>query len=383
MNTREIIKSVRVYVDNEIIKLDYRTQPRNGKKTERFRHSTGMAVSKSMTKVVEKKKFEYAIEHYYSKLENKEVVLFEDIAELALEEAEAGRRKDDGTKDYQSILAKHVNPHFGKMPLSDIKVKDIKAFMLKMSKLGISQNRYNKYHFVLKRVLDYAHENEYISFNVMTHVKRTSKLFKKSKSQDNAYYTESEVQKILSDTCEGCNELERVRHLFIKTFAHVGLLTGARSGEIMALKFSDINFENRTITIQRSIRRNVISSTKTDEERTIPMVGKLYDALVKWKEYSKSEWVFPNPLTYRPYTYSRTIVDHRFKPMLKRLNIPYRGMYNTRHTFASLSVQKGIPMHIVKECMGHKDIATTQRFYLRFGNLDQSDVRDQLENLIA
>jgi len=46
--------------------------------------------------------------------------------------------------------------------------------------------------------------------------------------------------------------------------------------------------------------------------------------------------------------------------MLERLKIPYIGLYQTRHTFASLSVQSGVDMHIVKECMGHKDISTTQ-----------------------
>ncbi len=69
--------------------------------------------------------------------------------------------------------------------------------------------------------------------------------------------------------------------------------------------------------------------------------------------------------------------------MVERLKIPYIGLYQTRHTFASLSVQSGVDMHIVKECMGHKDISTTQRFYLRFGNLDQVDVKSQLKNLTA
>lgn len=330
--------------------------------------------------------FELAYAHYqlqFQSLENKEVVLFEDIAHLALEEAEINRRKTDSTRDYKNILSKFVLPYFGKMPINDVKVKDIKAWMSEMGKLDISQSRFNKYYYVVKRVMDYASENEYMSSNIMQHQQRSSPKFSKSSVKNDGYYTKEQVDKILNDECTSCSKHERSKHGFINAFAHVAFLTGARTGEIMALKWSDIDFENGTITIERSITRSVISTTKTGTTRSVPMVKKLHAKLLEHKESSYCEWVFPNLESRMPYTYSRTIVDHKFKPMLQRLGIAYKGLYQTRHTFASLSVQNGISMHIVKECMGHKDISTTQRFYLRFGNLDQVDVRKQLEGLTA
>lgn len=385
-----VINSVRLFEENGFIKLDYRVYPSarlpRGKVNNRFRGTTGVAYSASSLKSISKSMFELAYAHYQSQfqsLENKEVVLFEDIAHLALEEAEINRRKTDSTRDYKNILSKFALPYFGKMPINDVKVKDIKAWMLEMGKLTISQNRFNKYYYVVKRVMDYANENEYSSSNIMQHLKRSSPQFSKSGVKDDGYYTKEEVEKILNDNCASCSKQERSKHGFINAFAHVAFLTGARTGEIMALKWSDINFEDGTITIERSITRSVISTTKTGTTRSVPMVKKLHAKLLEYKESSYCEWVFPNLESRMPYTYSRTIVDHKFKPMLQRLGIAYKGLYQTRHTFASLSVQNGISMHIVKECMGHKDISTTQRFYLRFGNLDQVDVRNQLENLTA
>jgi integrase len=386
----ETIKSARVFEENGFIKLDYRVNSLaklpKGKDANRFRFSTGIAATDISFKSISNRKFETAYAHYnslFQSLEDKEIVLFEDIAHLALSEVEINRRKTDSTRDYKNILLKFVLPYFGKMPIGDVKVKDIKAWMQEMGKLGISQNRFNKYYYVVKRVMDYASENEYTSSNIMQHLKRSSPQFSKSGVKDDGYYTKEEVEKILNDNCASCSKQERSKHGFINAFAHVAFLTGARTGEIMALKWSDINFEDGTITIERSITRSVISTTKTGTTRTVIMIKKLHEKLLEYKKSAYCEWVFPNPENQRPYTYSRTIVDHKFKPMLQRLNITYKGLYQTRHTFASLSVQSGIPMHIVKECMGHKDISTTQRFYLRFGNLNQVDVRNQLENLTA
>lgn len=60
---------------------------------------------------------------------------------------------------------------------------------------------------------------------------------------------------------------------------------------------------------------------------SLPLVGKLYDRLLKHKETAICDWMFPNPWTKMPYTDTRTIVDHFFKPMLQRLSIEYKGLY--------------------------------------------------------
>lgn len=390
LNTNQFIKSVRIFEEDGYIKLDYRTKPTaklpKGKVDNRFRFSTGIKATPSTLKSIEKNKFDLAQEHYeslFQTLENKEIVLFEDIAHLALKEAEADRGKLDGTKDYQNILKLDVLPFFGKLPLQDIKVKDIKSWMNEMSEQGISQSRFNKKHYVVKRVLDYACENEYIESNPISHVKRSSKLFTKPKDKSTEYFSKEERNILLNDTCENGTAKDKMDFPFINTFIHVALLTGLRTGEIMALKLEDIDFENNTITIQRSIRKGVESGTKTGKTRVVPMIKILKEALVKWIGTSQRVYLFPKPCTDRPYGDSGAIINKYYKPLLSRLNLKYRVLYNTRHSFASVAVENKIPISTVSRCLGHSTTHITQKAYIMWGNVNQDDIRNQLENLTA
>ena len=388
MDAVEVIKSSKLYIVNKIIHLDCRLHSSaklpKGKNNNRFRFSTCLEASKINVKRVELNKFERALKHYMSlfdPLEYKSELLFKDIAFKALTEAASDRRKHDGTKDYENILKKDVLPTFGEIALKEIKVTDIKAWQVVMGEGKISQSRFNKKHYVLKRVLDYAAENGYIDANPIGFVKRSSKMFSKPKSKENDYFSAVEREIILNDTCEGCTNRERDHHAFINAFMHVAFLAGGRTGEIMALKWEDIDFENKTITFSTSIRRGIIDVTKTGESRTLPMIGRLEAALLKWKGDISRKYVFPNPKKGDPYTDSRTIVDHKYKPMLKRLGIPFRILYNSRSTFASLAFEKGVSISTVSKCLGHKNIATTQRFYIRTGNVDYEGTRAELESL--
>ena len=164
-------------------------------------------------------------------------------------------------------------------------------------------------------------------------------------------------------------------------FLHVGFLCGARTGEIMSLEWDSIDFENNLITISTSMRKGILGVTKTDQVRIVPMVKRLSEALLKWKSTARTKYVFPIPNKGVPYKDSRSIVDSKFKPMLKQLNIPYKLLYSTRHTFASLAVEHGVSVSIVSQCLGHNNISTTQRFYIRMGNLDFENSRAALEKL--
>lgn len=391
MNLNTNIKSVRIYTEDGIIKIDYRVKPTvklpKGKKGNRFRTSTGEKYSSIASKAIERNKFKLAQEHYeslFDNLENKEEVLFEDIAYLALKEAEADRKKHDATKDYKNILEADILPTFGNMNVKEIKAKDIKSWMLEMSEQNISQSRFNKKYYVVKRVLDYALENEYINSNPIALVKRSSKLFSKPKDKSNDYFSKVEMKKILDDNCENGNSTDRKNHLFINTFMHLAFYTGARTGEIMALKIDDIDLKNSMITFQRSVRKGIISTTKTGKSRTVPIIGVLSLALQKYIETIPNKtYLFYKPYFDKPYSDSRSIVDIYYKPMLRRLAIPFRVLYNTRHTFASIAVENQIPLSIISKCLGHSTISTTERFYLQFGNADKTEIKNQLENLAS
>ena len=70
--------------------------------------------------------------------------------------------------------------------------------------------------------------------------------------------------------------------------------------------------------------------------------------------------------------------------MLKRLGIEYKRLYSLRHTFATLSARKGVKLMTISEVMGHTSgIGVLEAHYLKHGNINQDDVRDELESLTA
>ncbi|WP_321779387.1 site-specific integrase [Sulfurimonas sp.] len=210
-----------------------------------------------------------------------------------------------------------------------------------------------------------------------------SKLFKKQQKKDDNYFSKEQMRVILDDICEDGTAIDKAKHAFINTYMYVAFFTGGRVGEIASLKWDDIDFDNHLITFATSIHKGVLDVTKTDEVRKVPMVKELANALLKYKESSTAEYVFVNPKTGSYYRDTRSITDTYYKPMLKRLKLPTIVLYQTRSSFASLSIEKGVPISTVSKCLGHKSTEITSRYYLKFGKLNQDDTRNQLESLSA
>ena len=156
--------------------------------------------------------------------------------------------------------------------------------------------------------------------------------------------------------------------------------TGMRPGEIVSLKWSDIDFQRKRIDIERtrirSIKRGEIKDgeVKTvSSERGADMLILAEEALLKQKELtSEYEYVFINQ-SKRPF-YSHDIIGLNFRKILKRSEIKERPLYNLRHTFASQLISKGADITWVSKMLGHKDITITLKVYTKFIKEDD-DVR--------
>ena len=373
-----IIKSVRVFVKDEKVHLDYRVNPeykKDGK--ERTRFSTGEQSTRRGVQRIERDKYAIALAHY---LENT-TLLDEDnltVGDIALDaiNEDRGNRQADTHNDYLKIYEVYIKPIFEHCILRDVKVSDIKAWKNNLlEKHKLSRSRYLKFHRVLTFILKYALENEMVDRNPALLVDKKSKLFLKSnRQQSEKYYTHSEVEKMLQAS-------EGWFHVLLMTY----LNTGMRTGEALGLKFSDIDFDNHTIVIQRSMRKGVLKDgTKTDENRIIRMSKPLKDELLAHQKLSKSDvWVFPNLKTGKPYYEANSITRWYFKPLLKKLGIEYKTLYALRHTFASLSAQRNIPMSAIQKQLGHKKLSTTLDFYIKHDLLAEENDIDIFDKLYA
>ena len=122
------------------------------------------------------------------------------------------------------------------------------------------------------------------------------------------------------------------------------LQTGMRRSEILALKWSSVDFQQRFVTVERS---------KNNQKRSIPMSNVLYKLLRQPKIINFSERVFPYKATALKDAFERA----RDKAKLKDFRFHY-----LRHTFATRLVQNGVDLYKVKELLGHKTIAMTMRY---------------------
>lgn len=368
----QIIKTVRVFEKNDKLHIDYRINEKYViDEKERSRFSLGIDATKKNLQTIEKDIYSLALNHYLktNDIKNPNEIYLKDIAMEALDE-EKDNRAEDTHEDYVKIYEKYILPVFGDMLLVDIKARHIKAWkndLLNEKKL--SKSRFNKYYRTLNFIIKYVYINELIDKNPMELVDKKSKIFKDKPNQTAMkYYSKQEIQKIL-DSATG----------WFKVFITTLLYTGMRTGESIALKWSDIDFLNNTITIQRNSRHGKVkNTTKTGITNVIDMAEPVKQILLSYVNEAPSlEWVFPNPKTLEPYWESKSIIKSYLKPLLKDLGIEYKTLYATRHSFASVMVENNVPLTYVQKQLGHKRLSTTMDFYVKNGLINQNgrDIR--------
>lgn len=374
--SEDLLKSVRVYSKEKKVCLDYRLfdgYRKDGK--ERVRFSLKLDATPSNMQQVERNKFALALEHF---LANNEVTdgnfTIDEIALKALNE-DRHNRAEDTHQDYIQIYTKYIKPYFGNKHLADIKVTDLKAWKNNLiESSNLSKSRFTKYYRTFNFIWSYALMNELIDKNPLALVDKKSKQFSKSKSDSSQkYYSRDEVQRML----EGATG-------WFKAFLTLSFNTGLRTGEALALQWGDIDFENNTITIQRTQRHGVLKETKTNIVNVNYLPAPVKEALTLHSQTAKSSlWVFPNKKTLQPYFESRPIVESYFKPLLERLNIPYKTLYATRHSFASSIVEKNMPITLAQKYLGHTKLSTTMDYYVKNGLMDVAKIDRGIDRLYA
>lgn len=152
--------------------------------------------------------------------------------------------------------------------------------------------------------------------------------------------------RILSN--EEFNKLYNSANDFLKPFLLLAINTGMRRSEIFNLKWQDINYEQEYI---------IVSDSKNDESRVIPMNRVLKDTLENLDKNPDIEYVFSQS-DGTPIKSVKTF----FWAALKSSGINHCRLHDLRHSFASRLVMAGVDIVTVQELMGHKSIIMTRRY---------------------
>ena len=160
---------------------------------------------------------------------------------------------------------------------------------------------------------------------------------------------------------------------YMTNFIQFMLSTGMRPGEILALKWQDIDFERKLISVSktrlRSPKKNgtvIDGPVKTNAgRRQIDLFPSAENALNEQKKLTGSyAYIFLNS-SQRPF-YNHDIIGVNFKNILQRSGVKERVLYNLRHTFASQLISNGADIVYVSKMLGHKDVSITLKIYTKF-----------------
>lgn len=219
--------------------------------------------------------------------------------------------------------------------LSKLTTAQIEKYKVTRSQ-GVAPATVNRELALLKHMLTKAVEWGYLKNNPAKSVK----LLKEPPGRLRFLETE-EIERFL-DSCDD----PQVPYLW--PFTMTALHTGMRLGEILGLRWDNIDLKHRLITITK---------TKNNERKTIPINDVLYEELSRLPRHVTSPYLFCHPDGTRILR-----IDRSFHSAMKRAGIEGFRFHDLRHTFASHLAMRGQPLETIGTLLGHKDPKMTKRY---------------------
>jgi integrase len=270
------------------------------------------------------------------------------------------------TFDRDSYLVRvHINPILGRIKLKKLTALDVQGFYRNRLDFGLSASTVNKIHSVLHKALSQAVKWNMIPRNVaeMANAPRPT-------PEEMRPLSAEETRRLL-DAVHG----DRLEALYV-----LAVTTGMRRGELLGLKWSDIDLENAMVSVQRTLTRTdngkrvALGEPKTKKSRrTIRLTEAAVEALrghlqrqlreieVLGDRYADEGLVFTtevgtliNPSNLR---------QRSLAPLLKKAGLPHIRFHDLRHTCATLLFQSNVHPKFVQELLGHATIAITLDTY--------------------
>lgn len=305
---------------------------------------------------------------------------------------------------YEGIIRNNLIPYIGRIKLAELKKVDIEKMYRTLlesgradGKGGLSVKTVQNVALVLHKALDEAMKCEYITKNPAD-IANVPTLRSEKSSQKEIEILSRQNQQVLMDVCG-----DDVYGVAIKT----DMYTGLRLGELLGLKWSDIDFQGKTVTVSRQVNRlkdyspnakaktrlGIQEDTKTkSSHRTISLSEPLLEILLKHKEkqeavkkswgksYQDLDMVFAREDGF--YIDPATFRDH-YQKKLKEAGLGHYRIHALRHTFATRALEAGVPIKVVSQILGHTSVKITMDIYSHVSPELQSESMNKIAEYIS
>ena len=296
---------------------------------------------------------------------------FQNLYEIYMEDM-AARLKQSTLLTKKAVLQTHILPFFSSKPINEIKASDVRRWQAKLmsSPNNYSQTYLKKINTELNSIINYAKR----FYDLNTNPCGKAGTIGKAKAEEMDYWTYDEYIAFR----EGVKDKSLSYICF-----EVLYWTGMREGELLALSLADIDFDNKTISINRTYLRiegkDVFTSPKTRKsKRKIPIPDFLCQEL---SDYIQSRYMLDADERLFPVT--KSYLSHEMIRGCKNTGVKKIRIHDIRHSHASLLINQGCDALMLADRLGHEKVSTTLNTYSHLFPHKQQELVHSLESLQA
>lgn len=291
----------------------------------------------------------------------------------------------EGTRErtfirYEEICRLHIVPTLGHLPLRDLARHHLQTLYRNKRKEGLSKQTVKHIHDVLRNALNVAVDSKYLDENVVL-VAKPPRLPKVKKKKGIPIETAIRILTLVQQ--------ER----WLDCPVTLALQFGIREGELLALRWANVDFEVGIIRVEEQVQRikkkglKVVDTKPLTECHEVPLTELAKKALARQKaridamriaagdKWVERDLVMPNTIG-KPME-ARNLI-RRFDAFLAKHQLPDMVFHHLRHSTGGLLTRLGVPIQTVSQILGHADISITARFYL---GKDQTAAKAALDKL--
>lgn len=284
---------------------------------------------------------------------------------------------------YRGYIDHHIAPNIGKIPLEKLSTMDLQKLYRKLMRngrverteaehqpKGLSAKTVRNINQVISSAMDSAVAQKIITENPCKNVSLPKTEHK-------------EMQTIPAEQLQAF--LTEAKATGVYEMYYIELATGLRRGELLGLKWQDIDWKNGVIKVRRQVARVdgeiVEAPLKTKNSyRTVSISLQAVEVLKRQKAKTNDQCVFPSP---NGGPTSPDSMNNMLKRVLERAGIPKVRFHDLRHTFATIALQSGVDIKTVSGMLGHFSAGFTLDTYAHVTTSAQKEAAQTMGNILS